>query len=85
MHWERRAASRAAWTAGSNSAIKTAMIAITTSSSISVNPLRRVRARIGLDSCNLITSVLDAPSAATRPTDIPKPTKNHDLAHDDGR
>ena len=34
----RRAASRAACTAGSSRAIKTAMIAITTSSSISVNP-----------------------------------------------
>ena len=41
-HWARRAASRADWTAGSSSAISTAMIAITTSSSISVNPdLRR--------------------------------------------
>ena len=36
MHWARRAASRAACTAGSNSAIKTAMMAITTSSSIRV-------------------------------------------------
>src|SRR5258707_10538814 len=38
MHWARRAASRAAWTAGSRSAIRTAMIAMTTSNSISVNP-----------------------------------------------
>src|SRR3981081_4407858 len=37
-HCERRAASRAAWTAGSNRAIRTAMIAITTSSSIKVKP-----------------------------------------------
>src|ERR1700730_14088614 len=37
-HCDRRAASRAACTAGNKSAIKTAMIAITTSSSISVNP-----------------------------------------------
>jgi hypothetical protein len=37
-HWLRRAASRAAWTAGSNSAINTAMMAMTTKSSISVNP-----------------------------------------------
>jgi hypothetical protein len=39
-HWIRRAASRAACTAGSNSAISTAMIAITTSNSISVNARR---------------------------------------------
>src|SRR5262245_4364732 len=37
-HWERRAASRAACTAGSSRAIRTAMIAITTSSSIRVKP-----------------------------------------------
>src|SRR5262245_26241330 len=37
-HWARRAASRAAWTAGSNRAIRTAMMAITTRSSIRVNP-----------------------------------------------
>ena len=40
MHWERRAASRADWTAGSRSDIRTAMMAITTSSSISVKPFR---------------------------------------------
>src|SRR5689334_14948101 len=40
MHCVRRAASRAAWTAGSSSAIRTAMIAMTTSSSIRVNPRR---------------------------------------------
>ena len=34
----RRAAARADWTAGSKSAIKTAMIAMTTSSSIRVKP-----------------------------------------------
>src|ERR1700677_2016221 len=34
----RRAASRAAWTAGKSKAIKTAMMAMTTSSSMSVNP-----------------------------------------------
>src|SRR3954447_21689090 len=38
VHWMRRAASRAAWTAGSSRAISTAMIAMTTSSSIRVNP-----------------------------------------------
>ena len=42
MHWMRGAASRADWTAGSSRAISTAMIAITTSNSISVNP-RRIR------------------------------------------
>jgi hypothetical protein len=36
----RRAASRAAWTAGSRRAISMAMIAMTTSSSIRVNPER---------------------------------------------
>ena len=36
MHWARRAASRADCTAGSNKAINTAMIAMTTKSSMSV-------------------------------------------------
>src|ERR1700677_3357832 len=40
VHWARRAASRADCTAGSSSAIRTAMIAITTRSSISVKPWR---------------------------------------------
>src|SRR4051812_14552077 len=40
-HCDRRAASRAAWIAGRRSAISTAMIAITTKSSISVKPGRR--------------------------------------------
>ncbi len=39
-HWDLRAASRAACTAGSSSAISTAMIAMTTSNSISVKPRR---------------------------------------------
>ena len=38
MHWARRAASRAAWTAGNSRAIRTAMMAMTTSSSIRVKP-----------------------------------------------
>src|SRR6516165_2002673 len=38
-HCARLAASRAAWTAGSKSAISTAIMAMTTSSSIRVNPL----------------------------------------------
>src|SRR5262245_8758161 len=38
VHWERRAASRADWTGGRSKAIRTAMIAITTSSSIRVKP-----------------------------------------------
>ena len=37
-HWMRLAASRADWTAGKRREIKTAMIAITTSSSIKVKP-----------------------------------------------
>ena len=40
LHCVRRAASRACWTAGSNSAISTAMMAITTNSSIKVKALR---------------------------------------------
>src|SRR5581483_3177030 len=43
VHWARRAASRAAWTAGRSRAINTPMMAITTKSSISVNPGRRGR------------------------------------------
>src|SRR6516225_131621 len=39
-HWMRRAASRAACTAGSSRAINTAIMAITTSSSIKVNAER---------------------------------------------
>src|SRR3954453_6808541 len=46
-HWLRRAASRAAWTAGSSSAIRTAMIAITTNNSISVKPRERRGVRMG--------------------------------------
>src|SRR5262245_34747558 len=42
-HWARRAASRADWTAGNKRAINTAMIAMTTSSSIRVKPGRRDR------------------------------------------
>ena len=42
VHWIRRAASRAAWTAGNKSAISTAMMAITTRSSIKVKPRRRI-------------------------------------------
>ena len=41
VHCMRRAASRAAWTAGRSRAINTAMIAMTTSSSISVKARRR--------------------------------------------
>ena len=44
MHAARRAASRAACTAGSNSAIKIAMIAITTSNSTNVKPCRCLEA-----------------------------------------
>ena len=38
VHSERRAASRAAWTAGNNSATKIPMMAITTSNSTRVKP-----------------------------------------------
>src|SRR5690606_14657379 len=44
-HSIRRADSRAIWIAGSSNAISTAMIAITTNSSISVKPERRRRER----------------------------------------
>jgi hypothetical protein len=39
-HFARLAASRTFWTAGRSSPIRTAMIAITTNSSINVNPRR---------------------------------------------
>ena len=42
----RRADSRADWTAGNKRAIKTPMMAMTTSSSMSVNPFRRRTDRI---------------------------------------
>src|SRR3954452_312468 len=45
VHCDRRAASRAAWTAGKSNTIKTAMIAITTNSSIKVKARRRVMGR----------------------------------------
>src|SRR3954463_6139586 len=48
-HCERRAASRAACTAGNSRAISTAMIAMTTSSSIRVKPLLREVMRRTLD------------------------------------
>src|SRR5262245_10242461 len=38
VHWARRAASRADWTAGSRREMRTAMIAMTTRSSMSVKP-----------------------------------------------
>src|SRR5262249_60194193 len=40
VHWARRAASRADCTAGKSSAIRTAMMAMTTNSSINVKPRR---------------------------------------------
>jgi len=40
-HCDRLAASRAAWTAGKSSAIRTEMMAITTSNSMSVKPRLR--------------------------------------------
>src|SRR5689334_2676762 len=40
VHWIRRAASRADWTAGRSREIRTAMIAMTTRSSIRVKPRR---------------------------------------------
>src|SRR5688572_23352798 len=50
-HWERRAASRAACTAGSSSAIRMPMMAMTTSSSTSVKPddVRRMGMLLGRD------------------------------------
>src|ERR1700733_14532571 len=53
-HWLRRAASRAAWTAGSSRAMSVAMIAITTSNSIKVKPERLVRS----DATRLIIGLL---------------------------
>ena len=45
MHWARRAASRADCTAGNSKAIRTAMMAMTTKSSISVKPRLVARTR----------------------------------------
>src|SRR5262245_48740651 len=57
MHWARRAASRAACTAGSSRAINTAMIAMTTRSTIKVNPRdRRHPLRLSLDSSTVASS-----------------------------
>src|SRR5262249_55568964 len=47
LHLARLAASRTFWTAGSSRPIRIAMMAMTTSSSISVKPWRRGRADIG--------------------------------------
>src|SRR5262245_59235045 len=56
-HWDRRAASRADCTAGNRSAIRTAMMAITTSNSMRVNPIRED------DLCRLGHHlIMDAPS-----------------------
>src|SRR6516165_1201308 len=54
-HCERRAASRAAWTAGRSRAIRTAMMAITTRSSISVKP------RDGARPDDLRSDMVDSP------------------------
>jgi len=48
MHWALRAASRADCTAGSKSEMRTAMIAITTSNSMSVKPLGDVLRIMGV-------------------------------------
>src|SRR3954462_1787344 len=50
-HWIRLAAARADCTAGSNKAMRTAMIAMTTSSSIRVKPLERRDIRESPGSC----------------------------------
>src|SRR5438552_734920 len=63
-HWARRAAARAAWTAGRSRAMRTAMMAMTTSSSISVNPRTRERMR-GNSPVN--RSVEDGPETRTGP------------------
>src|SRR5262245_64411624 len=47
VHWVRRAASRAVWTAGRSRATKTPIMAITTSNSTRVNPDGRWRDMIG--------------------------------------
>src|SRR5262245_1579999 len=56
VHWARRAASRADWTAGKSRAIRTAMMAITTSSSIRVKPRRASVRRRGIMIWRLLTS-----------------------------
>src|ERR1700712_1980208 len=54
-HWARRAASRAACTAGRSRAIRTAMIAITTSNSMSVKPRLDLVDITGLPSWRMMT------------------------------
>jgi hypothetical protein len=48
-HFTRPAASRTFWTAGNSSPMRSAMIAITTNNSISVNPCPRWRAQTVVD------------------------------------
>jgi hypothetical protein len=70
----RRAASLAAWTAGSKSAIKTAMMAMTTSSSIRVKPTRRRGAILGMgDSSTMdLTTHRDDARRAKMPPSYPR-------------
>src|SRR6478752_1065323 len=63
MHWDRRAASRAACTAGRRSAIRTAMMAITTRSSISVNP-RTATASRPSTRWSLLAHIRDSPDVS---------------------
>src|SRR5580704_3489945 len=63
-HWLRRAASRAAWTAGSSRAMSVAMMAITTNNSISVKPERLVRS----DASRVIVELLRTGTAKKKTT-----------------
>src|SRR3954452_4003713 len=71
----RRAASRADWTAGSNSAIRTAMMAMTTSSSIKVKPRGRVDADMEDSSWvhAAACAELDADASGRRRPDVIRP------------
>src|SRR3954471_14484422 len=64
--WVRAAASRTFWTAGSSRPMRMAMMAITTSSSISVNPRRTRRDATGEDT-DMTTSKPDGKLPTLRP------------------
>src|SRR5271166_3981545 len=79
VHWARRAASRAAWTAGKRSEINTAMMAMTTRSSISVKPRFAVEgARLVSKRMRMLleTNVLPARDGAGRTFSIDRRTGN---------
>src|SRR5262245_36131554 len=67
-HCARRAASRADWTEGSKRAIRTAMIAMTTSNSIRVKPGRERWGIMVLDPCVHVWEECGEPGAHAGPS-----------------